>query len=548
MHNTASTHVLTADWPEKQDRWYSPEAISYPRRALNSVEYLIDGAPTFAAMLEAIETADQPEHFIVLLGWALDSNGFVMVNQKSTRTSLDGLTFLEVLRKKTEQGVKVRVLLWNNRFVPTEYTENFERNNLRQKMLIDALNPPEPAPEETPRRALCILDGNTRAAGAHHQKVLLVSGTSGLIGFFGGIDINADRVLACKARFFLGESTIEVGAPLHDVHARVTGEAAHDLMTLAINRWNFSEPVRAYLSLSEANSGQIPPNLMIGHDPAIPRGKSEKDLPKRGVEIEDLATFATKVQSFTVPIPCHTVRLGQTVGNPSLASTGAPTAMTDAWKLIRHAIQNAKKFIYIEDQYFWSKTAAAELAAALPNIQRLIVMVTSDDADPSARSLRHKCIDRLFEGIKSEADRKKVGIYNRREAYERYIHAKMLIVDDEVAIIGSANMNNRGYTHDSEVIGVITDPSWDDKNGPRNGSWYTLELNLAHKLRMQLWAEHLRVSPQRLFDPLAASVYWENPPPNANVMTCPYEPGSDRLTDTAKDWTLDPIVFDPEGL
>ena len=49
MHNTASTYVLTADWSEKQDRWYSPEAISYPKRAVNSVEYLIDGRATFAS-------------------------------------------------------------------------------------------------------------------------------------------------------------------------------------------------------------------------------------------------------------------------------------------------------------------------------------------------------------------------------------------------------------------------------------------------------------------------------------------------------------------
>lgn len=550
--SVTSTYVLTADWPEDQKRWDSPEAIAYGLRTFNTMEYLIDGYPTYAAMLEAIETANKPEHFIVLLGWALNLD-FVMLNRKSGRTSLDGLTGLQILDKKTKEGVKVRVLLWNNSMVPTEYSEYGVRNNLLTKQAIDKLNPDAPAPEETPRRALCILDDNTRVAGAHHQKVLLVSGSEGLIGFFGGLDINSDRVLADKARFFVGKAFIEVGAPLHDVHARVTGEAAHDLMILAINRWRFARPVQCYVSDKDANIAlglPTPANQLWGHDPALPRGKDEGDLPKWGHEIEELRTLAEPALSarVIVPEPIHTVRIGQTVGNPSLASKATATAYNDAWKIIRHGIRTAKKFIYIEDQYFWSTDAAEELAKAMPNIQFLIVMVTSDDADPSSVSLRHACVDRLFEKIASEDDKKKVGIYNRREAYERYIHAKMLVIDDELAIIGSANMNNRGYTHDSEVIGAITDPNWDDPHGPRGGHWYRMEMNLAHKLRVELWAEHLKVPWARLFDPVAARYYWENPPSGANVMPYPYKAGSGGSLEEAKNLVLDPLIWDPEGI
>ena len=547
-----STYVLTADWPEKQERWDSPEAIAYGYRKFNTAEYLIDGYPTFAAMLEAIETANKPEHFIILIGWALNL-GFVLVNYKTKRTSLDGLTGIQVLKKKTEEGVKVRVLLWNNSMVPTEYSEMGVRNNLLQKEAIDKLNPAAPAPEETPRRALCILDDNTRMAGAHHQKILLVWGSKGLIGFFGGIDVNSDRVHADKARFFIGKAMIEVGAPLHDVHARVTGQAAVDLLTLAINRWRFARPVRCYVSMKDAAVGlglPVSSSLLWGHDPALPRGKDEADLPKWGGDIEELTTLVQPAldAKIVVPEPIHTVRVGQTVGNPTLASKGTATAQSDAWKIIRHGIRTAKKFIYVEDQYFWSKPAAEELAAAMPNIQFLIVMVTSDDADPSSTSLRRSCVDRLFEKIKSEDDKQKVGIYNRKEQFERYIHAKMLVIDDELAIIGSANMNNRGYTHDSEVIGAITDPNWDEKHGPRGGHWYRMELNLAHKLRVQLWAEHLKVPWTRLWDPIAARYYWENPPAGANVMRYPYKAGTGSVLQDAKDLMLDPIIWDPEGI
>jgi phospholipase D1/2 len=44
---------------------------------------------------------------------------------------------------------------------------------------------------------------------------------------------------------------------------------------------------------------------------------------------------------------------------------------------------------------------------------------------------------------------------------ELYIHSKILIADDRIAIIGSANLNDRsqlGY-HDSEIAVVIEDPT-----------------------------------------------------------------------------------------
>lgn len=549
QHNVGATYVLTADWPEDQKRWDATSAGAFTQRTINNVEYLIDGRATFAAMLEAIETATEPEHFIILLGWGLNL-GFVMVDQPSSRTSLHGKTMNDVLRSRTEMRVKVRVLLWNNKLVPTEYDEHAIRNNLIQKTVIDRLNPSAPAPEETPRRALCILDGNTRFAGAHHQKVLLVYGSEGLIGFVGGIDVAEDRVEATKARMFIGSAVAEVGAPLHDVHARVQGQAAHDLLTLAANRWNASYPVRAYATPEEVLNGTAGKALTWGEDPALPRGAPQNALPGWGWQIENLEVLVgpARTARHGVLTPHHHVRIGQTVGNPSIAQAGVQGSISDAWPMIRHCIRQAKKFIYIEDQYFWSKMAADALAAALPNIERLIILVTSDDADATSRSLRHECINQLFDKIASPADKKKVGIYNRKEAYERYIHAKMLIIDDEVAIIGSANMNNRGYTHDSEVIGVFTDPNWDDPSGPREGKWFALELNFARKLRMQLWAEHLRISAECLFDPLAAAMHWECPSANANVMPCPYQAGDSGWGDAAKNATLDPLIWDPEGL
>jgi phosphatidylserine/phosphatidylglycerophosphate/cardiolipin synthase-like enzyme len=130
--------------------------------------------------------------------------------------------------------------------------------------------------------------------------------------------------------------------------------------------------------------------------------------------------------------------------------------------------------------------------------------------------------------------------------YHRYGHAKLFIIDDELAIIGSANINNRGYFYDSEVVGVIADPKWDEPNGPRQGKWYMMELNLARKLRMQLWAHHLCMDTDALFDGVAAGVHWRRIPDGANVAVYPYVAGSHEPFNAAKSVTFDWTLLDPK--
>ena len=55
-------------------------------------------------------------------------------------------------------------------------------------------------------------------------------GEQGLVAFCGGIDFNHDRVEASGQ-----------GRPLHDVHCRVRGPAAADILQTFIQRWNDHE-------------------------------------------------------------------------------------------------------------------------------------------------------------------------------------------------------------------------------------------------------------------------------------------------------------------
>jgi phosphatidylserine/phosphatidylglycerophosphate/cardiolipin synthase-like enzyme len=60
-----------------------------------------------------------------------------------------------------------------------------------------------------------------------------------------------------------------------------------------------------------------------------------------------------------------------------------------------------------------------------------------------------------------------------------YVHAKVCVMDDVWATIGSDNFNRRSWTHDSELSAVVVDPSGDDHSP------------YARRLRLTLAAEHL---------------------------------------------------------
>ena len=84
----------------------------------------------------------------------------------------------------------------------------------------------------------------------------------------------------------------------------------------------------------------------------------------------------------------------------------------------------------------------------------------------------------------------KIGPKKMLVTEQLYIHAKTMIVDDRIAIIGSANINERSMLgdRDSEVAAVVrdTDMIWSRMNGHKY-----LVGRFAHTLRMRLMREHL---------------------------------------------------------
>jgi phosphatidylserine/phosphatidylglycerophosphate/cardiolipin synthase-like enzyme len=194
----------------------------------------------------------------------------------------------------------------------------------------------------------------------------------------------------------------------------------------------------------------------------------------------------------------------------------------------------------MEEQYLVNLDAARLLNAALPRIQHLTILFPHSSISdmPRVWEMRLRFITALTRGPHSS----KVRIFFLstppntpgtpvRFGRHTYVHAKLWIFDDELAVVGSANCNRRGWTHDSEANAVIFESA-----NPRG-------LTFAQKLRMSLWAEHLNMPASSFRDGVTSAAHWLSPPAGARVR--PYNPraGSDPLGQRA----ISLNIIDPAG-
>jgi len=445
-------------------RWFTTggRPAMQPIRPGNDVLPLIGGAQAFGEMLRAIWTATGPGHFIYLAGWYLDDS-FPLVGC-DPNTAIGRL-----FARASQSGVQVRAMLWDQ--VGTQNSAQVKRINRLA-------------------RGAAILDNRTLWFGSHHQKILIVKGSQGLIAFCGGVDINSDRIPPCPSASSSGGSGSGSGSgsggggggsPLHDVHCRIRGPAARSLLLTFVQRW-LDHP--AHVSLDRSKGELL--------------GAAELRLP--------------------LPSPSGPayVQIGRTYGNGSrhhgIGRGGyrfAPDGERTVRRMVLQAISQARRFIYMEDQYLVSLEVRDALLAALPHIQHLTILIphsrllSSSECPQDFHAKRREFIAPLRRAGGSKV---RVFVLNPPGAPNTYVHAKTWIFDDEYAIIGSANCNRRGYTHDSEVAAGIYDPS---------------DASLVKQLRIGLWAKHLNLDNPagraRLADGLASAALWLSPPPGARI-------------------------------
>ncbi|MFL6218355.1 MAG: phospholipase D-like domain-containing protein, partial [Actinomycetes bacterium] len=174
----------------------------------------------------------------------------------------------------------------------------------------------------------------------------------------------------------------------------------------------------------------------------------------------------------------------------------APDGERSIARAYQKAFRRARRLVYVEDQYLWSGAAAGALADRLraePDLHVVAVVPRYPDRDgrlsgPPYRIGQQQAIEELHA---AGGDRVLVFDLEAPSGDPIYVHAKVCVIDDVWAAVGSDNLNRRSWTHDSELSAAVLDETRDERE-PRDPAGLGDGARVfARQLRLRLWREHL---------------------------------------------------------
>ena len=420
----------------------------------NQVAALVDGRAYFARLCTEL-LATQPGDQVYFLDFRGDMD---------ERLDGPGTQVGDVLGRAARRGVAVFGLMWraHPRLLPQSTQANAE---LVRRIDEDG--------------GQVFLDARTRRAGSHHQKLVVVRHPGAPerdVAFVGGIDLSHSRGDDSEHR---GDPQVArlpeaygPRPPWHDLQAEVRGPAVHDLEHSFRERWygssalEVSSPVRQAYDrahhLGATTRRQLP-------DP-VP---ADDDRPG-GQAVQVLRTYPARLRRY--PFAPH--------GERSIAHA------------YRKAFARARRLVYLEDQYLWSPLVSDIIASALRNNPDLhVVAVVPRYPDNNGPITRVPGIlargDVMRACAAAGGERFAVYELENRAGTPVYVHAKVVVVDDVWAMVGSDNLNRRSWTHDSELSIAVLDSSPDPRHPRDPAGLGDGARTFARDLRLRLWREHL---------------------------------------------------------
>lgn len=502
-----------------------------------SARAFVDGKETFKAMYEALASA-QEEVFIT--SWFLSPELYLLRENDAGEVFLDEKSRLDtLLQTLAKRGVRVFVLPWSETKIVMDL------GSARAKEHLEGLH----------ENIFVLLHPLVSPVKwSHHQKIVVVDQE---IAFVGGLDLAFGRYddsshhLRDDAAHSAYNASLESAMPRwpgkdyynpsvrpfegaaepwhdsvdrfieprmgwHDVHMSVDGLAARDVAYNFIQRWNHHKEVL----LAPERYPYLLPKLS-------------------GQQTNGTAR-------------CQVLRsISDWSGGLGLLHEAS---IESAYL---KAISEAEHFIYVENQYFISSLAGNEVSndvakcilervsRAIEEEQEFRVVVVLPvhpegnlrDPDPQQQdqSIRYVmkwqaatlCAgeNSLFGTLRSRFPGTNLSSYisfnslagnvQFEDAFcmeQIYVHSKLLIVDDHIVIMGSANINDRSMvgTRDSEIC-ILVENDLERRESHMRGHPVSVSA-FAHDLRVKLWAEHLGFGPdddwQPLRDPLLAYRLW----------------------------------------
>ncbi|WVZ19005.1 hypothetical protein V8G54_006327 [Vigna mungo] len=518
----------------------------------------------YSAIVEA-------RYFIYITGWSVYTEISLIRDPMQPKR----ITLGELLKRKAEEGVKVLMLVWDDRTSVPDFkkdglmaTHDQETAAYFKNTKVNCVLCPR-----NPDVGRSIVQGlETSTMFTHHQKSVVVDSqfVGAAVGqrqkrtitsFVGGIDLCDGRYDTQEHHLFSTLDTVHKddfhqpnfpGAsikkggprePWHDIHCKLEGSAAWDVLFNFQQRWE-----------KQVGNQFLFPSSML-NEYFVPRSTAATTNDNDTWNVQLFRSIDGGAASGFPPDPKVAAESGLVSGNNNIIDRSIQDAYINA-------IRRAQNFIYIENQYFlgssyaWQasdivvedigalhlipKELSLKIVSKIEAGERFSVYVVipmwpegipESDSVQAILDWQRRTMEMMYADIAQAIQRtgieahprdyltffclgsregQKYSEYTPTEApepdtdYSRaqksrrfmiYVHAKMMIVDDEYIIIGSANINQRSMdgARDSEIAMGAFQPRHLAFNGPPRGQIYGF--------RRALWYEHLGdVNDSSIFD------------------------------------------------
>jgi phosphatidylserine/phosphatidylglycerophosphate/cardiolipin synthase-like enzyme len=431
--------VTREDWPLQdhvdRDR---PQGVLKPGRNCRGIArarraaVLVDACDYYERLAQALRRAHRS---VLIVGWDFDGRIHLCPHHEKCEPLGDVLRALVEARPELE----VRVLVWS-------------------AAVVHASGDPLPllmgAPWEDHPRISVRLDTKHPLYASHHQKIVVIDD---VIAFCGGIDLTAERWDTCGHDAEDPLRLLPDGKPyhpVHDVQMAVDGDAARMVGDVARERWQIAtgETVSAVADAKPIWPDDLVPDFT--------------DTP--------------------VAVACTAPEYE---GRPAVHEIAALTE--DLLGAARHTI-------YIENQYFAASRVrrVLEKSLAARNGPEIVAVIRRASPGMLERLVMSNNRDRLIRRLRQADRHNRLRVYypvvaGKESPCEVFVHAKVLIVDDTVLRVGSANLNNRSMGLDTECDLVLEAATAADRQS-------------ILALRHRLLAEHLGATPEEVAETVAA--------------------------------------------
>jgi phosphatidylserine/phosphatidylglycerophosphate/cardiolipin synthase-like enzyme len=425
------------------------EAVVAPNRSIltrdgNRVTAYIEVRDYYQALAQAIAKSQGGRaHFVLISGWQFDPSTPInpSVNGQST---IGG-----VLESASTNGVQIQALIWAH---------------------PDGSNEAAVAWFSNLPAGAALHDDRVLFAASHHQKFAVVKNDDGLTAFCGGMDIASNR---------LADGAFK--QPWHDVQVGIAGPGAFDIWQTFYMRW-VDQVTGRYAAYTTPR-------------PMLPQPASSGST--QSVQI--LRTFGNGGNHLGL-------NFNKVINRPKFLQPRrqgriyqfAPNGERSLYRLLIKAVRASQTSIYIEDQYFIESepidgeaSLGTEMGNALSRstFQGMVILTNGvGTIQPELYQVNYRR-DKLWTQITTTnwavaldpnvSAKVSAWAYKAGEKSPFWMHSKTWIFDDMLAIVGSANCNRRGYSHDSEIAVAVLDGQAAEN------------LPFAHDLRVRLWMKHL---------------------------------------------------------